>query len=56
MSRLLFLAWRLCSQKKTYVILYFVEKYVRLKWKKVKVNVIIPIIVEYARICLNVPK
>ena len=39
---------------KTYVFLNFVEKYVRLKWKK-KANVIITIIIEYAWICINVP-
>ena len=41
--------WRHCSRWN------FVEKYLRLKWKKREVNVIITIIIEYAWICLNVP-
>ena len=36
-------------------VLNFVEKYVRLKWKKKKVNVIIGTIIEYTWMCLNVP-
>ena len=39
---------------KNICLLNFVKKYVRLKWKK-KVSIIITIIIEYARICLNVP-
>ena len=40
---------------KKYVFLNFVEKYLRLKWKK-EVNVIITSIIEYAQIFQNVPK
>ena len=54
LNRALKLKSFICSQK-TYVFLNFVEKDVRLKWKK-RVNVIITIITEYAWICLNVPK
>ena len=45
--------WRPCSQKKKHVFSNFVEKYVRLKAKKYKINFIITIIIEYAWICLR---
>ena len=38
---------------KKHVFLNFMENYVRLKWKKKKVKVIITIIIEYTWICLN---
>ena len=50
--------WCHYSQK-TYVFLKLVGKYVRLKGKKRKLMyyyLIITVIIEYAKICLNVPK